>query len=59
MLQVRMPRAYRIEYIEVPVHDIGTDEVLIEMKRIGICGSDIQVYHWKAQLHDLPDCSGT
>ena len=34
-----------IEYRDIPRPLIGSDEVLVEMKRIGVCGSDIHVYH--------------
>ena len=36
------PRDMRIEEIEIP--QISSNEVLIEMKRVGICGSDIHFY---------------
>ncbi|TFH00342.1 MAG: alcohol dehydrogenase, partial [Calditrichales bacterium] len=33
----------RIEIIEKPVPDIGPDEVLIEVKACGVCGSDVHM----------------
>jgi len=36
------PLDMRLEEVEIP--QIGTDEVLVRMKRIGICGSDIHFY---------------
>jgi L-iditol 2-dehydrogenase len=34
-----------IEVREVPVPPIGDDEVLIEVKAAGICGTDLHIYH--------------
>ena len=47
MLQVNMPEAFKIEYRELPIPKIGNDDVLVQMKRVGVCGSDIQIYHGK------------
>jgi L-iditol 2-dehydrogenase len=34
-----------IELRDVPVPEIGDDEVLIEIKAAGICGTDLHIYH--------------
>jgi L-iditol 2-dehydrogenase len=34
-----------IEYRDIPPPLLGAGQVLVEMKRIGVCGSDIHVYH--------------
>jgi L-iditol 2-dehydrogenase len=34
-----------VEVREVPVPEIGDDEVLIEVKAAGICGTDLHIYH--------------
>lgn len=34
-----------VELREVPVPDINDDEVLIEVKAAGICGTDLHIYH--------------
>jgi L-iditol 2-dehydrogenase len=34
-----------IEVRDVPVPEIGDDEVLIEVKAAGICGTDLHIYH--------------
>ena len=31
---------------EVPVPDIGADEVLIRVKKTAICGTDLHIYNW-------------
>ena len=36
------PLDMRIEEIEIP--QIGPNEVLVRMKRVGICGSDVHYY---------------
>ena len=31
---------------EVPVPEIGIDDVLIRVERTGICGTDLHIYEW-------------
>ena len=33
---------------EVPVPQVGTNDVLIEVLRTGICGTDVHIYNWDA-----------
>jgi L-iditol 2-dehydrogenase len=40
-----MTQPGQIEFREVPRPAIQAEEVLIQVKRIGVCGSDIHVYH--------------
>ena len=35
-----------IEIMEVPEPDVKKDQVLIEVKACGICGSDLHIYEW-------------
>ena len=35
-----------LELVERPVPKIRPDEVLIEVKRAGICGTDLHIYKW-------------
>ena len=58
MLQVNMPEAFKVEYRELPVPEIADDEVLIAMKRVGVCGSDIQIYHGKHKYMRFPVVQG-
>ncbi len=39
-----------IELMEVRKPDIGRDEVMIEVKACGICGSDVHIYDWEPFL---------
>src|ERR1044072_6692540 len=33
---------------EVPVPDIGINDVLVKVERTGICGTDVHIYNWDA-----------
>jgi len=45
MLQAVMTEPGKIEFRDVEKPSIEGEQVLIEMKRIGVCGSDIHVFH--------------
>jgi L-iditol 2-dehydrogenase len=45
MIQAVMTSPGVIEYRDIPRPLLSENEVLIEIKRIGICGSDIHVFH--------------
>lgn len=45
MRQAVMTKPGEIQFGEVPRPEIGPDEVLIRVRRIGVCGSDIHVNH--------------
>jgi L-iditol 2-dehydrogenase/threonine 3-dehydrogenase len=48
-----------IEYREIPEPDqLNDDDVLIRIKRIGICGSDIHVFHGKHPATPYPVVQG-
>lgn len=50
MLQQVMTAPGKIEFHEVPVPEAGEGQVLIKIQNIGICGSDIHVYHGNTLL---------
>jgi L-iditol 2-dehydrogenase len=58
MLKVELTEPYRLEFLDVPIPQPAPDEVLIQMKRLGICGSDVQVYHGKHKYAKLPLVQG-
>jgi len=58
MLQATMVEPGKIEFNEVEIPDIKEDEVLIEMKRIGVCGSDIHVYYGEHPYTSYPVVQG-
>ena len=45
MMQQVMTAPKKIEFREVSVPPIDDEQVLVRVKRIGVCGSDIHVYH--------------
>ena len=45
MLQEVMTAPKQIRFDTVPVPQAGPGQVLVKLTRIGICGSDIHVYH--------------
>ena len=45
------PEANSVELQEIPVPDIGADEVLLEVSAVGVCGSDL--HQWTAD-HSWP-----
>jgi L-iditol 2-dehydrogenase len=58
MLQAIMSQPGEIEFRDVQRPSIGDDQVLIEMRRIGVCGSDIHVYHGKHPYTSYPVVQG-
>ncbi len=34
-----------LRFIDLPVPEIGDTEVLLKMKKVGICGTDLHIYH--------------
>lgn len=58
MLQQVMTAPGAIEFREVPMPEPGTDEALVKIMRIGVCGSDIHVYHGKHPFTKYPVTQG-
>ncbi len=58
MLQAVMTSPGEIEFREVPVPEIGEEEVLVKIMSIGVCGSDIHVYHGKHPYTSYPVVQG-
>lgn len=58
MLQAVMTAPGKIEFNNVPVPVIKESDVLIKIMRIGICGSDIHVYHGKHPYTSYPVVQG-
>jgi L-iditol 2-dehydrogenase len=42
-----------IQVREIPVPAISPDEVLIRVKAVGVCGSDVHIYEWTAGFEHL------
>ena len=58
MLKQIMTAPGEIKFEEVPVPKPGEGQVLIKIKNIGICGSDIHVYHGKHPFTKYPVTQG-
>ena len=58
MLQEVMTAPGEITFREIPIPEPGDDEVLIKMMKIGICGSDIHVYHGTHPYTSYPITQG-
>ena len=58
MLQATLQAPKTIEYQDVPMPEPGEGQVVMKVKRIGICGSDIHVYHGSHKYATLPIVQG-
>ena len=58
MLQEVMTAPGQIEFRNVPVPEPGRGEVLVKIVNIGICGSDIHVYHGTHPFTSYPVTQG-
>lgn len=58
MLQQVMTAPGRIKFQEVPVPEPKEDEVLVKIIKIGVCGSDIHVYHGEHPFTTYPVTQG-
>ncbi|RMG54856.1 MAG: alcohol dehydrogenase [Acidobacteria bacterium] len=58
MLRAIMTRPGEIQFQDVPTPAIDEREVLVRIRRIGICGSDIHVYHGAHPYTSYPVIQG-
>lgn len=58
MLKQLMTAPGVIEFREVPLPDCKDDEVMVKILKIGICGSDIHVYHGEHPFTSYPVTQG-
>ena len=58
MIQQVMTAPKQIEFREVPVPEINDDQVLVKIMKIGVCGSDIHVYHGTHPFTSYPVTQG-
>ena len=42
-----------IQVGELPIPEISPEEVLIRVKAVGICGSDVHIYEWMPDYEHL------
>jgi len=58
MLQQVMTEPGKIEFREVPIPEPAEGEVLVKIMEIGVCGSDIHVYHGEHPFTSYPVTQG-
>jgi len=58
MKQEVMNAPGKIEFRDIPIPELKQNDVLVKMMRIGVCGSDIHVYHGKHPYTDYPVTQG-
>ena len=58
MLQEVMTAPKQIMFQEIPVPEPGPDQVLVKIMKIGVCGSDIHVYHGTHPFTSYPVTQG-
>lgn len=58
MLQQVMTAPGKIEFVEVPTPEPKPGEALIKIMKIGVCGSDIHVYHGEHPFTSYPVTQG-
>lgn len=58
MLQQVMTEPGQIIFREIPVPEPGKGEVLVRIEKIGVCGSDIHVWHGKHPFTSYPVTQG-
>ena len=58
MIQQVMTAPREIGFVDIPIPQPGAGQVLLKMKRIGVCGSDIHVYHGKHPYTSYPVTQG-
>ena len=58
MNQAVMIRPGEIEFRDAPVPVLGKGQVLVRVRRIGVCGSDVHVFHGKHPFTSYPVVQG-
>lgn len=58
MIRQRMTAPGEIDFNEVALPDMNEEQVMVKIKRIGVCGSDIHVFHGKHPYVTYPLTQG-
>lgn len=58
MLVARLMEPYRFELLDRPIPEPGPDEVLLKNMYLGVCTSDVQIYHGKHAYAAMPVTMG-
>jgi L-iditol 2-dehydrogenase len=54
MKQIRITAPFTFQVEDAPVPQFTSDEVLLKINRIGVCASDMQIYHGKHKFMTYP-----
>lgn len=58
MKQAIMPKPATIEFRDIDIPEVGKNQVKLLIKKIGVCGSDIHVYHGQHPYTEFPVVQG-
>ena len=58
MKQAIMTQPGKIEFVQAEIPAVGKDQIKVRMNRIGVCGSDIHVWHGKHPYTSYPVVQG-
>lgn len=58
MLVAKMPGAFQVEYLDLPVPEVEKDKVLLRNIYLGVCASDQQIYHGRHKYMKFPIVMG-
>lgn len=58
MIQAVMTQPGKIEFNDIPIPEISDNQVLVKIMKIGVCGSDIHVYHGEHPFTSYPVVQG-
>jgi len=58
MKQMRITGPFTLQAEDVSVPEISANEVLLKINRVGVCGSDMQIYHGQHKFMTFPVIMG-
>lgn len=58
MLSIKTIAPFEFEAVNSDIPEVSDDEVLVKMLQVGICASDVQVYHGKHKYMSYPVVQG-
>ena len=58
MKAISFPASRQVEIIDIPSPQPGPEEVLVKVRYIGLCGTDLNIYRGSMQLASYPRVPG-
>jgi threonine dehydrogenase-like Zn-dependent dehydrogenase len=58
MKAVSIPAPNAVEFIDIPTPQLGPETVLVEVRYVGLCGTDLNIYRGSMQLASYPRVPG-